>query len=167
MVDNPVTELTPNSTPGSTAMSWEQARAQFGGAPIYWLATVRADGRPHVMPVQAVWSDGKAYFCTFHGSVKDRNLAGNASCTLTYGQEALDLIVEGSAASVTDVEELNAIGEAYKLKYGWQVDVRNGVFFGDSGTGMGEIPWAVYGVDPARAFSFATATGFASTRYTF
>jgi hypothetical protein len=165
--NDPVVELMPNSTPGSTATPWEQARDHFGGAPVYWLATVRPDGRPHVMPVQGVWADGNAYFCTFHGSRKDQNLAGNVHCTLTFGQDALDLIVEGAATKVSDEEVLNRVGDAYKVKYGWQVAVRDGVFFGDSGSGMGEIPWAVYQVAPARAFGFATDKGFGATRWTF
>ncbi|HEX5405933.1 MAG TPA: pyridoxamine 5'-phosphate oxidase family protein [Pseudonocardiaceae bacterium] len=164
---DPAAVLMPNSTPGSTVTPWDDARERFGGAPVYWLATVRPDGRPHVMPVQGVWADGAAYFCTFHGSVKDQNLGANPHVTVTFGQDALDLIVEGAASTVTDELVLNRVGDAYKAKYGWQVAVRDGVFFGDSGSGMGEIPWAVYEVAPARAFGFATDKGFSATRWTF
>jgi hypothetical protein len=168
MTDNdPVAELMPNSTPGSTVTPWEQALAHFSGAPIYWLATVRPDGRPHVMPVQGVWTNGGVYFCTFRGSRKDLNLQGNVHCTVTFGQDALDLIVEGKATEARDETVLDRVGDAYKVKYGWQVAVREGTFFGDSGTGMGEIPWAVYGVAPTRAFGLATDKGFSSTRWTF
>jgi hypothetical protein len=164
---DPATELMPNSTPGSTATSWDEGRERFGGAPVYWLATVRPDGRPHVMPVQGVWTDGAAYICTFHGSVKDQNLAANPNVSVTFGQDALDLIFEGAATKVADDAILGRVGDAYKAKYGWQVAVRDGVFFGDSGSGMGEIPWAVYEIAPARGFGFATDKGFSATRWTF
>jgi hypothetical protein len=35
--------------------TWPEARRRLEEADTYWLATVRADGRPHVVPVLAVW----------------------------------------------------------------------------------------------------------------
>jgi hypothetical protein len=35
-----------------------------GISPTHWLATVRPDGRPHVMPVWAIWVDDAFYFVT-------------------------------------------------------------------------------------------------------
>ena len=61
----PVTELDARfSSDGATPTGWIQARDQLEKAEIYWLTTVRPDGRPHVTPLFAVWLDGALYFCT-------------------------------------------------------------------------------------------------------
>jgi hypothetical protein len=39
-----------NESQATTA--WPDARDQLAAADRYWLATVRADGRPHVMPLR-------------------------------------------------------------------------------------------------------------------
>ena len=47
---------------GAPTIPWDRAREWFeadaGISPTHWLATVRPDGRPHVMPVWTVWVDG-------------------------------------------------------------------------------------------------------------
>jgi hypothetical protein len=48
---------------GSTAGEWETARQIVETAPAtYWLATVRPDGRPHVMPILSVWVNGMLFW---------------------------------------------------------------------------------------------------------
>src|SRR5262245_36371516 len=87
------------SSPEATAIPWDTAREKLAQAAIYWLSTVRPDGRPHVTPLPAVWQDDALYFCTGAAEQKARNLAGNAQCILTTGcnsfSEGLDLVVEG------------------------------------------------------------------------
>jgi hypothetical protein len=65
---NPITELHPGySSDDATATPWPDALAQIQRAQIFWLSTVRPDGRPHVTPLIAVWLDGALCFCTGHG----------------------------------------------------------------------------------------------------
>lgn len=40
-----------------------------------WLATVRPDGRPHVMPLGVLWVDGAFYFNAGAATRKAQNLA--------------------------------------------------------------------------------------------
>ena len=47
-------------------------------AELFWISTVRTDGRPHVTPLPAVWLDDVLYFCTGPGEQKAVNLAANA-----------------------------------------------------------------------------------------
>ena len=98
---NPVAELgTQFSSPGATARPWREAEAILDEAQIYWLSTVRPDGRPHVTPLFAVWVDGAIYFCTGADERKAKNLAHNEHCVFTTGcniVEGLDVIVEGKA----------------------------------------------------------------------
>jgi hypothetical protein len=42
----------------------ERLEKDAGISPTQWLATVRPDGRPHVMPVWAIWVDDAFYFVT-------------------------------------------------------------------------------------------------------
>jgi len=50
----PATEQ-PFSADHGTPVPWPEARARLAEAQTYWLATVRLDGRPHVMPLLGVW----------------------------------------------------------------------------------------------------------------
>jgi hypothetical protein len=55
----PVAELDERfSDPGATATPWAKAREVLETAQLSWVTTVRADGRPHVTPLVAVWLDG-------------------------------------------------------------------------------------------------------------
>ncbi|MGW0478108.1 pyridoxamine 5'-phosphate oxidase family protein [Nonomuraea sp. NPDC003214] len=127
------------SAPGATATPWEQARDELARAQTYWLSTVRADGRPHVTPLIAVWHERALYFCTGPGEQKARNLETNQRCALTTGasalREGLDLVVEGVAAQVSDPGLLHALAAAYVAKYGeeWRFEVRDGAFHSEEG----------------------------------
>ena len=60
-----VAELQPQfSSPGATLTPWAEARGRLEKAEVYWLATVRPDGRPHITPLLSVRLDGALYFCT-------------------------------------------------------------------------------------------------------
>jgi nitroimidazol reductase NimA-like FMN-containing flavoprotein (pyridoxamine 5'-phosphate oxidase superfamily) len=64
-VTEPVTELDPRfSDPDATATRWEETRGVLEGAELFWICTVRTDGRPHVTPLVAVWRDNALYFST-------------------------------------------------------------------------------------------------------
>src|SRR5271165_1359661 len=52
------------SDPGAVATAWEETLHMLETAELFWLSTVRTDGRPHVTPVVAVWVDGAMHFMT-------------------------------------------------------------------------------------------------------
>jgi Pyridoxamine 5'-phosphate oxidase len=58
-----LTELAAFSSDCATPTAWTQARAGLWDAPLYWLSTVRPDGRPHVNPLLGIWLDAAGYFC--------------------------------------------------------------------------------------------------------
>lgn len=63
----PVTTLDPRfSDPDAAATGWEQTRQALGEAELFWIATVRADGRPHMTPLVAVWAGGALYGFFYH-----------------------------------------------------------------------------------------------------
>src|SRR5689334_5943214 len=114
MTPTPTTELDERySSPGATAVDWAQGEATLTDAELFWISTVRPDGRPHVTPLVAVWLDGALYFTTGADERKGRNLADSPHVVLTTGSnrwnEGLDVVVEGDAVRITDDEALATI----------------------------------------------------------
>ena len=83
----------------------------------YWLATVRADGRPHAMAVWAVWLDGALWFSTAVGSHKARNLERSPHCVITTERADEAVIVEGAARRVSHEPTLSRLATVYEAKY--------------------------------------------------
>src|SRR5262245_42290626 len=67
-----------------------------------WLATLNADGSPHVTGIGAMWKDGAFWFETGATSRKGRNIARDPRCSLSVALDEYDLTVEGAAELVTD-----------------------------------------------------------------
>lgn len=132
-----------------------------------WLATTQRGGRPHVAGVGALWVDGKFYFTSGAGTRKSRNLAENPNCVISVSLPDLDLVVEGSAARVTDETTLQSLAEHY-VAQGWPARVSHGAFTAEfSAPSAGPPPWDLYAVTPATAFGVATAEPFGATRWGF
>lgn len=154
------------SDPGAVVTPWEDVRRIIDEAELFWISTVRVDGRPHVTPVPAVWQDGALHFCTGAAEQKGVNLARNGHCVLTTGHNAwktgLDVVVEGEAERVTDGARLRRLAEAWESKYDgdWHFDVANGAFQGDGGEAL------VFAVNPTKIIAFAKGD-FAQTRFRF
>jgi nitroimidazol reductase NimA-like FMN-containing flavoprotein (pyridoxamine 5'-phosphate oxidase superfamily) len=168
-VKDPVAELNPQfSSADATPTLWVEARERLEKAEVYWLSTVRPNGRPHVTPLIAVWLNGALYFCTGASERKAKNLACNPHCILTTGcntlHEGLDLVVEGDAVQVSDEARLQRVAETYTAKYGpeWHFTVRDGAFHGDQGNVA-----LVYEVTPTTAFGFGKGKSFSQTRWRF
>ncbi|MFV8166646.1 pyridoxamine 5'-phosphate oxidase family protein [Mycobacterium sp. 134] len=146
------------------ATSWESAAAVLGAAELYWLTTVRGDGRPHVTPLVGVWADDAFVFCTGPTEQKFRNLQHGAAVAVTTGTNTwnagLDIVVEGTAARVTGRQRLTGLAGAYRSKYGddWDFDCDDEVF-----DPQGEAA-IVFEVTPAKVIAFAKSphgqTGF-------
>src|SRR4051812_6284864 len=110
----PVAEplATPNTATPATITPWAQIRNSLAEAGTTWLATVRPDGRPHVVPVGALWLDGAYYVTTGQGTIKGNNLAHNPQCVITLASRGFDLVFEGAAAQVSDIAQLERIARA-------------------------------------------------------
>jgi hypothetical protein len=143
------------SDPDAGPTPWPDAVRVLEDAELYWLTTVRADGRPHVTPLIAVVEDEAVHFCTGLREQKARNLEHHSHVALTTGNntwaEGLDVVVEGSARRISDNETLQRLADGYEAKYGsvWHFDVGDGVF------GKGEDAAAVFRIEPAKVMAFA------------
>src|SRR4051794_14352211 len=159
------------SSEGATATDWAEGQRRLEESQVFWVSTVRPDGRPHVTPLISVWLDGALYFCTGPDERKAKNLAQNPHCILTTGcnalGEGLDVVVEGDAVRVTDDAKLRRIADAYVSKYGrdWRFGVSDGAFVHE-GAHEGSVA-LVYEVAPAMAFGFGKGEEFSQTRWRF
>src|SRR3984885_4127242 len=85
-MSTPVTKLDERySDPAATAIGWEETRTALEGAELFWISTVRADGRPHVTPVVAAWAEGAIWFTTGADEQKFVNLRAHPHVVLTTG----------------------------------------------------------------------------------
>jgi nitroimidazol reductase NimA-like FMN-containing flavoprotein (pyridoxamine 5'-phosphate oxidase superfamily) len=136
-------------------------------AELFWIATVRADGRPHMTPLVAVWLDDALHFCTGESEQKAANLVGNQRVILLTGcnqwDGGMDVVVEGRATRVTEFEMLERLAAVWKSKWDgrWEYEPGHEAFKGD-----GTESVLVFTVLPDKVFAFAKGN-FSHTRHAF
>jgi general stress protein 26 len=161
--------------PSATPPPWPDIERLLTRAQLYWIVTVRTDGRPHAVPLVGVWHDGAFAFCTGAEEQKQRNLDANPSVAVTTGSTGAggwstgtDVVVEGTAVRVTDPPALRELAAAWSAKYGddWRFEVRGEEFVELSRSGGATEGGArVYRVAPAKVLAFGGGHG--QTRYRF
>jgi nitroimidazol reductase NimA-like FMN-containing flavoprotein (pyridoxamine 5'-phosphate oxidase superfamily) len=174
---DPVAELDERfSSPGAEARPWAEVVGLIERAEIFWLSTVRRDGRPHVTPLPAMWLDGALHFCTGPEEQKARNLEGNPRCVLTTGgdrfREGTDVVVEGEAVRVTDDSRLQRLAAMWRSKLDWPFEAVDGGFRErSSSVGGSEFDATasahVFAVAPTKVIAFGKGDPFSQTRYRF
>jgi len=146
---------------------WPKAVVLLEQAELFWVSSVRLDGRPHVTPVVAVWMDGALYFSSGPEEQKSRNLAGNPQCAVTTGcntwDQGFDIVLHGEVEVVRDRSLLQRVADAFLAKYGrdWAFEV------GDDGTFRGPGVALVYQLAPMQALGFGKGDPFSHTRWDF
>ena len=154
------------SDPGAAATPWDDAVRTLETAELFWITTVRADGRPHMSPLVAVWLDGALHFSTGADEQKARNLRANPNVLLSTGcnqwDRGLDVVVEGEAVQVTDDEALERLADTWRTKWDgrWQFEARDGRFHHEAGSAL------VFSVVPTKVLAFGKGT-FTHTRHLF
>ena len=161
--------------PTATAPPWEDIERLLTNAQLYWIITVRADGRPHAVPLVGVWHDGAFAFCTGSDEQKQRNLDANPHVAVTTGSTGVngwdtgkDVVVEGTAIRVTDSDALQALADAWYAKYGedWKFEVRGEEFVELSHSGGSTDGVArVYRVRAAKVIAFGDTHGQTAYRF--
>jgi general stress protein 26 len=164
------------SQPGASATPWDDARRVLEDAQLFWLTTVRADGRPHVTPLVAVWLQDTVYFGTGADEQKAHNLRANPHVILMTGSNqwdrGLDVVVEGDAVRTTDGALLQRLADVWATKWDgqWQYEVHDGYLRRSSeaaGGAAGEGGDAlVFSVAPTKILAFGKGT-FSQTRHRF
>jgi nitroimidazol reductase NimA-like FMN-containing flavoprotein (pyridoxamine 5'-phosphate oxidase superfamily) len=104
-------------------LAWPDVRARLEGAARYWLATVRPDGRPHVVPLDGIWLEDAWYFGGSSKAVKHRNLEADPRAVLHLEDAQSVVIVEGACEQVfPDGELAERLSRLSKAKYGYGPD---------------------------------------------
>jgi nitroimidazol reductase NimA-like FMN-containing flavoprotein (pyridoxamine 5'-phosphate oxidase superfamily) len=172
-MSEPITTSDPRN-PKAVATAWEETRRALETAELFWLTTVRADGRPHVTPLVAVWHDGVLYFTITDDGQKAANLRGNPHVILTTSgnnwKESLDVVVEGEAVRVTDHETLERVAAVWATKWDggvWTYQVHEGHFrlYAKDGQKVLAASNLVFSVKTRKAFAYVI--GRSQTRYQF
>lgn len=134
-----------------------------------WLATLDADGSPHVTGIGGLWHDGTFWFETGETTRKGRNLARDPRCSISVATHEFDLTVKGTAELVEDAKVVGEIAALFAAD-GWPCEVD------ETGTRLtaefsapsaGPPPWAVYRVTLASAVALCTVEPGGATRWIF
>jgi hypothetical protein len=104
-------------------LAWEDVVARLAGAIHYWLATVRPDGRAHVVPLDGLWLDDGWFFGGSTETVKHRNLEADPRAVLHLEDAGSAVIVEGVCEQLfPDGQLARRLSELSKSKYGYGPD---------------------------------------------
>ena len=77
---------------------WEWAHERLVASHDFWLATVRPDGRPHLMPVWGVWDGVSLWFSSANGSRKATEPPrASARCSVATDNAYEPVVLEGDA----------------------------------------------------------------------
>lgn len=165
MTNRPMTVLdTRFSDPTALATSWADTVRVIQEAELFWITTVRADGRPHVSPLVAVWLDDSIHFSTGAAEQKAVNLRTNSHVILTTGcnqwTTGIDVVVEGDAVQASDTTTLQRLADAWRRKWDgrWQYRVEDGAFSHEAGSAL------VFSVTPTKVLAFGKGH-FSHTRH--
>lgn len=143
---------------GSGLLPWAWAQERLDRSHDFWLATVSAEGLPHLMPVWAVWHGGQLWFSSSNGSRKARNLAVQPWCSLATDNPLEPVVIQGTARRVTGTDALEAMLAAENAKY-------------ETSYGMDMVDPAsnsVFALRPERVFALDSSDFTGSpTRFTF
>jgi PPOX class probable F420-dependent enzyme len=108
------------STAAEGLLDWAWVSERLERSRSYWICTVRADGRPHAMPVWGVWVDERVHFGSDPASVKARNLTRDPRVVvhLESGDECV--VLEGVAEPFVEPAQdlFQRVADAYETKYG-------------------------------------------------
>ena len=141
-------------------VGWEQVSDVLAAAELYWLTTMRKDGRPHITPLIGAWVDDSFVFCTGPEEQKAQTLAASTAVAVTTGvntwKDGLDVVVEGYAERLTGLDKLTRLADAIREKYHgvWDFTPHDDGFGHTDDSGDRQIAY-VFRVLPDKVLAFA------------
>lgn len=107
-VDNPTSEV-----------PWEYVEKQLTESKHYWICSVRANGRPHVVPRWAVYLDGRLYYDGSPETRHARNIIENPYVTVNLEDGQKAIILEGKTvpAPKPTPQLAERLAKVYRVKY--------------------------------------------------
>lgn len=170
----PVAEVIPQRGRGTGVgdglrpLEWAGVERRLTGGGWCWLASVRPDGAPHVMPVLAAWSEPVVFVASKGTARKSRNLLADGRCVVTTDADGAHLVLEGTASRVRDRETLERASAAMSAVHGWPTAVAGDQLDADYGAPTsGGPPYGVFAIAPTTVFALPSGGGFEPTRWRF
>jgi hypothetical protein len=103
---------------GSGLLSWSWALERLRQSHDYWVSTTWPGGRPHLMPVWAIWRDEALWFSSSLRSRKIRNIQAGSPVSIATDDPRNPVVIEGTARVVTDTVSLRCFLGDMNVKYG-------------------------------------------------
>ncbi|MEP6648717.1 MAG: pyridoxamine 5'-phosphate oxidase family protein [Lapillicoccus sp.] len=101
-------------------LTWADVEPRLADAKVYWLATIQADGSPHVVPIDGMWLDGAAWFGGHPSTRHTRNLRNDSRAVIHLEDGTAAVIVHGVAAvHVPDDQGAARLATSAETKYGY------------------------------------------------
>jgi hypothetical protein len=152
-------------------LPWELGLDRLAAGRLFWHVSRTPDCEPHVRPVFGVVCDGVLCSTSSTTARKTARLARDAHCTLATSTDDMDLVYEGIATPVHDVDRARRVADAYHQKYGWPVEVNDDATFDApfAAPSAGAPPYRVFAFEPVTVRGFGTNEELAarSTRWDF
>jgi PPOX class probable F420-dependent enzyme len=97
----------------------EQTEARLQSDLMAWFATVRSDGRPHVVPVWFLWEGDTLLILSKPGNQKTKNITNNPHVTIALDDSKIGsepIVCDGIAALLPE-PSVDVLPPAYEEKY--------------------------------------------------
>jgi len=170
----PVIETMPTTGKGTEveeatrSLDWPDVERRLALNGWFWLASVRPDGAPHMMPLFATWSEPVLFIVSKDSARKSRNLDADGRCVVSTEADGAHLVVEGNANRVRDRATLERASAAFQQTYGWPTTVAGDQLDADYGAPTsGGPPYRVYQIAPTKIFALPINGSFLPTRLRF
>ena len=99
-------------------LAWNDVEDKLQSAAVYWIASTRPDGRPHVVPRDGTWIEGGLYYGGSPETVHFRNIIANPEIVVHIGDGQEAIIVEGAVEiEKPDAEKAKRLSDASFDKY--------------------------------------------------
>jgi hypothetical protein len=99
-------EIPPEYGNPKQRLEWSDVERRLESATVYWIASTRPDGRPHVVPRDGMWLDGALYYGGSPKTVHYRNITRNPFIVVHIGAGQEAFIVEGAVEIEKPTEDL-------------------------------------------------------------
>ena len=84
-----------------------------------WFASLRANGRPHLVPLWFVWHADKLWVCIGRDTQKHANIKRNHNVALALEDGLSPVIVEGAAREEASRTQRDQLARLFSAKYDW------------------------------------------------
>jgi len=99
-------------------LEWDDVERKLESASVYWIASTRGDGRPHVVPRDGLWLDGGLFYGGSPKTVHYRNITHNPHVVVHIGDGYEAIIAEGSVVIEEPTEAMAVrLSDASYAKY--------------------------------------------------